>query len=123
MISGGTQESSCLSLEGEVTINEAARLKETLLGLLSTQEPVTINLEGITRIDTSGLQLLYAAHQTAIHQGKNFSLVNPSLSFMQAAKLAGLFFQSPEGYLEGCLWQGAPSDPRSPGGAADGGEK
>ncbi len=110
-----SQQSNCLSLEGEITINEAVQLKEILLGYLTTEEPVTISLEHITKIDTSGLQLLYAAHQTAIHQGKKLSLENPSPAFMQAAKLAGLFFQSPtsaqltEGYLEGCLWQGSPA--------------
>ena len=110
-----SQQGNCLSLEGEITINEAERLKEILLGYLATEEPVVISLAHITKIDTSGLQLLYAAHQTAIHQGKKLSLENPSPAFMQAAKLAGLFFQSPagsplaEGYLEGCLWQGAPA--------------
>lgn len=90
-------------------------MKEILLGYLTTEAPVAINLAHITKIDTSGLQLLYAAHQTALHQGKKLSLENPSPAFMQAAKLVGLFFQSPtpakltEGYLEGCLWQGAPA--------------
>ncbi len=103
-----SQQCNSLSLEGEITISEVARLKEVMLGYLTTEAPLAINLAHITKIDTSGLQLLYAAHQTAIHQGKKFSLENPSLAFMEAAKLAGLFFQSEGGCLAGCLWQGAP---------------
>ena len=124
-----SQQSNCLSLEGEITINEAAQLKEILLSYLTTGAPVTISLANITKIDTSGLQLFYAVHQTALHQGKKLSLENPSPEFMQAAKLAGLFFQSPtgaplaEGYLEGCLWQGDPlASDRTSSAAEEGGK-
>lgn len=106
MIKSQSPQGNRLILEGEITINEATVLKETLLSYLAAQPVLSIDLQGVTKIDTSGLQLLYTAHQTAIHQGKNLSLEKPSPAFMQAVKLAGLIFQSPEGYLEGCLWEG-----------------
>ncbi|MEW6379182.1 MAG: STAS domain-containing protein [bacterium] len=106
MIKSQSQQGNRLNLEGEITINDAVVLKETLLSYLAAQTTLSIDLHGVTKIDTSGLQLLFTAHQTAIHQGRKLSLENPSPAFLQAVKLAGLTFQSPEGYLEGCLWEG-----------------
>ncbi|MCL6583796.1 MAG: STAS domain-containing protein [bacterium] len=100
MIKTYSGQGDCLCLSGEITINEASALKDALLSYLSSQVSLSIDLQGVTKIDTSGLQLLYAARQTAIGQGKHLSLKNPSPAILQAVKLAGLIFQSPDGYLE-----------------------
>jgi anti-sigma B factor antagonist len=101
-----SQKGICLGLEGELTIQEVSNLKDTLLKHLSEESSLEINLEGITHIDTAGLQILYAAQKTAVLQGKVLFLKHPSSAFLEAARLAGLLFQAQEGHLEGCLWKG-----------------
>ncbi|MGA1874225.1 MAG: lipid asymmetry maintenance protein MlaB [bacterium] len=101
-----SQKGICLGLEGELTIQGVSNLKETLLKHLSEESSLEVNLEGVTHIDTAGLQILYAAQKTAVQQGKVLSLKRPSSAFLEAARLAGLLFQTEEGHLEGCLWKG-----------------
>ena len=103
-----------LKLEGEMTIFEAAKLKETLLKHLAKAGPLEINLGEVAKIDLSGLQLLYAAQETAARQRKTLLLKNPSAAFMEAATLAGLFFQSQTGSLNGGLWEGGTKECQKP---------
>ena len=85
-----------LKLEGELGIRDASGLKEVLLKQLTKEKPIEINLEGMSKIDTAGLQLLYAARETAVQKGKVFSLRKPSVAFLEALKLAGLAMQIQE---------------------------
>lgn len=109
-----------IDLQGEVVIREAALLKEILLKHLAEEKYIQIDLDKVTKIDTSGLQLLYAAYQTATNQKKKLFLERPSSTFMEAARLAGLFFQTTqdkqiqEGHLEGCLWNGGAQECQKP---------
>ena len=99
-------DGTLLILEGELTISEGTKLKEALKKHLDRQKPIEVNLEKITKIDTSGLQLLYAAHQTALREGGSFSLNSHSPAFLKAATLTGLSMNKHEGYLEGGNWKG-----------------
>lgn len=46
---------------GELTIFEAASFKESLLQLISNDGLVCMDLEKVTRVDTSAIQLMWAA--------------------------------------------------------------
>ena len=103
-----------LRLKGEITINETANLKDILLQNLAEGQSLELSLEQVTKIDTSGLQVLYSAYQTAHKQGKKLCLVKPSPEFIETARLAGLLFHTQEGHLEGCLWKGGSLECQKP---------
>jgi anti-anti-sigma regulatory factor len=46
---------------GEITIFEATAFRDALVTLLTNEGPVTLDLSGVERIDTSGVQILLAA--------------------------------------------------------------
>lgn len=49
---------SRLNLNGDITIYEAATLKNELLSVLQESEMLEIDLSDVTELDTAGLQLL-----------------------------------------------------------------
>jgi anti-anti-sigma regulatory factor len=58
-----------LRLEGELEIGSAAELHARLLEALAPGEPVQLEMEAVTRVDLTGLQLLAAAEQAAQARG------------------------------------------------------
>jgi len=62
-----------LTVTGSVTIGQAAGFREALLGALEAGGELEVNLDGITDLDLTGLQLLCSAHQSATVQGKRFT--------------------------------------------------
>ena len=54
-----------LRVEGEMTIYQAAALKETLQAALEQCAELDINLSAVGEIDTAGVQLLIAAKKAA----------------------------------------------------------
>jgi anti-anti-sigma factor len=59
------EKSSVIRLEGAVDIASAAELKKLLLQALSSGERVHVALEGVTDLDVTVVQLLWAARSTA----------------------------------------------------------
>ncbi|MCA9472428.1 MAG: STAS domain-containing protein [Nitrospirales bacterium] len=50
-----------LQPEGDLTIFEAADFRDALLTLLEHEGPVELDLAGVERVDSSGIQMLVAA--------------------------------------------------------------
>jgi anti-anti-sigma regulatory factor len=48
---------------GELTIFEAAEFKESLVNVLANEGLVCLDLSQVTRVDTSAIQLLWAARK------------------------------------------------------------
>ena len=61
-----------LNLSGELTIQSAGEFKAILKESLEATGILAINLSSVTEIDLSCLQLLCAAHRTAMEQDKLF---------------------------------------------------
>ncbi len=59
-----------LVLKGEANIYHAAALRDALLAELSTQSEVGLDLEQISEMDTSAVQIVVALLRTAAEQGK-----------------------------------------------------
>lgn len=60
-----------LALQGDLTIENVADLRESLLAAYSEhQRQVRINGDGLSAIDFFGLQLLCSAHRTAVLKKK-----------------------------------------------------
>ena len=97
-----------LRLEGELTIQQAARVRETLLVAIGAAESLSLDLAGVTATDIAGLQLLCAAHRGAMAAGKSLHRTGqPSAAFAKGMRESGYAremecrLSTPEG---GCLW-------------------
>lgn len=67
-------KSGTLGLSAELTIQHSSELKKALLDSLEQFNHLRVNLEKVTEIDLSSIQLLYSAYVTALESGKQFSL-------------------------------------------------
>lgn len=65
-----------LLINGELTIQNASELKRILMESINNSEHVVLNLENVTEMDLSSLQLLYSAHRTAAKSNRRFTLSN-----------------------------------------------
>ena len=64
-----------VSLQGRITINNADEMRRTLSGALRSQLPkLTVDLSGVTYMDTSGLATLMEAMRIAHLQGTRLAL-------------------------------------------------
>lgn len=76
-----------LRLEGELTIFRAAEIKPLLL---ATPPPCELQLDGVTEIDTAGLQLLMLARREALAQQRGLRLLAASPPVVEAIHLLHL---------------------------------
>jgi anti-anti-sigma regulatory factor len=71
-------EARCtLRIDGEATISISVSLKEHLVHALALEAPVYIDLNGITDVDITALQLFWAAHREAESLGKELTFSSP----------------------------------------------
>jgi anti-anti-sigma factor len=68
---------SLLRLEGEIGIGSAAEIKAFLLEALSVGKETRVDLEHVTDLDVTALQLLWAAQQAFTAAGVKLELANP----------------------------------------------
>ncbi len=101
-----------LKVSGGVTISEAGDLHEALTAALACAGELQVDLSDIAGIDLTGLQLLCAAHQSALRDGKSLYITdggNPT--FRDMAADAG--FQRHTGCVRdisfSCIWVGGES--------------
>jgi anti-anti-sigma factor len=82
---------SVVGLEGEVDIRAAVELKGALLAALLSRQELRVELAGVTALDITTLQLLYAFEQAAAKAGTKLRLSQPMPEAMELAMgLAGL---------------------------------
>jgi len=88
----GSGDSAKLEWRGECCIDALDAPREQLLHALDAKtDGVELDLSGVTRIDTAGLQLLLAFVLEMRGRGRRVVLSRPSASLVQSARLAGLF--------------------------------
>ncbi len=96
-----------LSINGELKIQDAAELQKVLIESLENTEHLDLNLEEVTGIDMSCLQLLCSAHRTMSSSNK---LLTISSSYTEAVREAvnDAGYQQSKGCEsdkdESCLW-------------------
>lgn len=74
MIDFAIDESSStgtVTLSGDITIQHAVTLKETLLEGISKTSSLVLNLEQVERVDLATIQVLCAAHRAITKKEKN----------------------------------------------------
>lgn len=86
---GGTQ-AGFLRLEGEITIYQAADLKDTLLAALKGVSMLEIDLQDVTEIDSAGVQLLMMAKREAQAAGGDLRLSRHSPAVLEVFDMLDL---------------------------------
>ena len=96
-----------LAVSGSVTVERSCELKEILMKALHGAEHVIFDLDGMTEVDLSCLQILCSAHRTSTRLNKRITLgnVRPEV-FRRAVECAG--FDRHTGCVldttQSCLW-------------------
>lgn len=75
---------------GELTIYHAEESFNELAKLINQDKALIVDLEGVTNIDCSGVQLLLMANIDRNQRGFSFSLVNHSKTVVQVFERLGL---------------------------------
>jgi anti-anti-sigma factor len=84
-----------LTMSGDLTIQSAATLQTILLDSLKDTNSLVINIENITAVDMSCLQLFCSAYRTAEASDKSFAIDSTCAeTFREAARDAGYAGQS-----------------------------
>lgn len=79
-----------LKLDGELTVQFAGKLKGALMRCLDTSDHLILNLDNVTEIDLSCLQLLCSAHRTSSRMKKQLTIVGRQLQALkQVMEAAG----------------------------------
>ncbi len=96
-----------LTINGELTIENATALQGIFIRSLDTSEHLIVNLEKASAIDLSFLQLLCSVHKTSSDLKKQLTLsVMCQEIFRNAVKEAGLLRHTGCGFEcdKSCLW-------------------
>ena len=97
-------------LEGDLTVANAAELKTLLLEAMAAEGThIEVDLEGVSGLDLSFLQMMCSAARTARNRGKELSLTGTKSGvLLQARKAAGYIRQLGCNYnpTKSCLWVG-----------------
>ena len=81
-----------MSLGGEIDLYTAPRLHGELVALLSGDEPVqvVIDMSGIEFCDSTGMNVLLAAHRRARELGGDLELAAPRPAIRKVLRVTGL---------------------------------
>lgn len=82
-------EDVMLMMEGDLTIERAAELREVLLAALKNSDSVIIRFEGDPAADISFIQLIYAAYGSALASGKQLKLADFPHNLMEVIRSGG----------------------------------
>ena len=97
-----------VQVNGCMTIGSIREVYEVLLDAFNRGTQVSLDLEGVSAVDLSGLQIVCAAHRTAVQAGRGFSVAgNRRDVIVKAAGAAG--FLRRVGCvkdIETCFWAG-----------------
>lgn len=73
--------------EGEITIYNAAAMKQKLVQVLQDHKEVEIDLSKISEVDSAGMQLLILAKRIANNSGKSLRLLRHSEAVLEIFNL------------------------------------
>lgn len=77
-------------LSGEQTIYQAADLRQWAQECLQQSDALTVDLSGITELDTAGAQVLIWLNHEASRQNKTLHLASPSSCVKELVELLGM---------------------------------
>ena len=97
-----------LKICGDLTIENARELHKTLLAALDNTEQLTLTFDKVTAIDLSFIQLLCAAHRTAVRADKVMKLDRQRPDVLRKAVQETGFFRENGCVLDtqdSCIWK------------------
>ncbi|NGZ05179.1 MAG: STAS domain-containing protein [Magnetococcales bacterium] len=95
-----------LSLNGDLTIRNAAELKEAMSQAMDQSKQLELNLTEVERVDLTTLQILCSAHRTLLKNGKTLTIAGTlSPALRDAVQQAG-FVQCGGDKETSGLWKG-----------------
>lgn len=83
-------DTGCLSFRGELTIYEANAASEHLCQAFASGGLRSVDLGGVTELDTAGLQILLLARRLEVSGSQTVALVNHSEAVREVFELAEL---------------------------------
>lgn len=102
-------KSGKLIFKGELTVNHVTELRDDLLMALKSVEKLGLDLQAVTEMDISALQLFCSAHKTAIKTDKEIELIDSTMEVARnSAGLNGFLRQQgcDTDQNNTCLWRG-----------------
>ncbi len=87
-----------LKISGDVTLVNAAEVKDAVLNALKSSKNVTIDMKKVEGIDLSFLQIYIAARHSADISKKELSMVNPPEELLKLIEASGFghYFKFPK---------------------------
>ena len=98
-----------IKMQGAISIAGACAFRDAMLHIQDRWISLVVNLEDVTEIDVSGLQLLCSAHRTAVKLHKHMTLTGHLVeSVHKSASDAGFLKKQAcvMGGEQACLWAG-----------------
>lgn len=77
-------------IAGELTIYRAEELKKELLDTIAHGQEIEVDLQGVSEIDSAGLQLMIMAKREAVLQQKSLRFTGHSQTMLEVLDLFGL---------------------------------
>lgn len=102
-----TEIGRVVSLSGELSIDRASELKESLLRAFEGCGELLLDLSGVESADIACIQVLCAAHRLGVKKGTKIALSSPaSDGFLLSMKNMALYPMNCDPSLDGdCLWK------------------
>ncbi|MEW6258593.1 MAG: STAS domain-containing protein [Thermodesulfobacteriota bacterium] len=97
-----------LHIRGEVTVQNATEVFQTLKAAFDTGKPIVVDTATITETDVSFLQMICSLHRSCVRTGRTMILASPaSHAFLSAVASAGYLRLKGCKFAGGapCLWQ------------------
>lgn len=97
-----------LKLHGDLTIENTRELHQILLTGLDKAAGLALSFENVTAVDLSFIQLVCAAHRTAIRADKTMKLAGPRPEVLQKAVRETGFIRETGCVLDtqdSCIWK------------------
>jgi anti-anti-sigma regulatory factor len=92
-----------LRIEGDLTLPRAGEVRSLLMEAFEKADHISLDLGAVAEADAAGLQLLCAAHRSAVGKGKVLECPERSPQLAQAIDAAGLWRH--KGCTDSCLWR------------------
>lgn len=84
------KQDGVIRIRGELTVYEAALVKDELFEALQGEANVCIDLSGVSEVDTAGLQVLLMAHRECAARRVPFAVAGSSDAMREAGGLLRL---------------------------------
>jgi anti-sigma B factor antagonist len=84
-----TEDPYGLRLEGEIDLATAPALKDALIARLTEGKPITLDMKGVTFVDSSGVQVILAA-AVGSHSEGTVIMKDPSAAVLRVMELIGI---------------------------------